>query len=348
MEDTAQPLAAAETELSVAEGAAAFKAADAPDIPRDEQGRFAKTTPEGEEIEAAEEGQEAQPEAESQEEGVEEPEAAEEAQPEVPDLPDSWSPDKAELWQSLEPDAQAYIRQREAERNAAVNAKFMESANAKKAAEAQFTEAQTSRANAMAALEAAIVVLQPQVPPISMLDINSSDYDPDSYHLQRGQAEQQAQYIEQLLSQRQQLVAQEEQEQLAAVQRHDAEVNEKMGPAFMAEYPESVDPQKAQTFFADLIKFGVDAGLPPDMFRQNQPNIAEWKLLADARKWRDHKEALTKARQGKPEPKKAQPVVRPGVTTPRSAIQATQRKADMNRLASSGSLADAAAVFKNL
>lgn len=343
-EDTGQPLAAPETELTVAEAGAAFKALDAPsERPRNPDGTFAR---EAQEIEAEAEPETVEAEAESQDEGEPEPEAAEEAQPEEPVLPESWPADKAELWNTLDPDAQAFIRQRDIEAKSAVNARFMEAANARKAAEAQIAEAQANRANALAVLDTAIAVLQPQAPPLSMLDISSSDYDPDTYHYQKAQAESQAQYVQNLLAQRQQLTAQEQQEAMNAVQQQDAEINEKLGPAFMAEYPDSVDPQKAQGFFADLIKFGVEAGLPAEMFRQSQPNIAEWQLLADAKKWRAHKAALEKARQGKPEPRKALPVVRPGVTTPRSAVEASRRQAASERLARSGSIEDAAAVFK--
>lgn len=349
-EDTGQPLAAPETQDPKAAAADAFRnyepEAGARELPpRAPDGKFAKAT---EEIEAEAEPETVEAEAESQVEGEQEPEAADEAQPEELILPESWPADKAELWNTLEPDAQAYIRQRDAEQKAAINAKFMETANARKAAEAQIAEAQANRANALAVLDTAIAVLQPQAPPLSMLDINSSDYDPDSYHYQKAQAESQAQYVQSLLVQRQQLTAQEQQEALNAVQQQDAEINEKLGPAFMAEYPESVDPQKAQGFFADLIKFGVEAGLPAEMFRQSQPNIAEWQLLADAKKWRAHKAALEKARQGKPEPKKAQPVVRPGVTTPRSAIEATKQRSDMERLDRTGRYQDAAPIFKRL
>jgi hypothetical protein len=53
--------------------------------------------------------------------------------------------------------------------------------------------------------------------------------------------------------------------------------------------------------------------------------------------------------QVKPKAQKpAAPVVRPGVTTPRSAIEATKRKAAHERLARSGSIEDAAAIFKNV
>jgi hypothetical protein len=45
--------------------------------------------------------------------------------------------------------------------------------------------------------------------------------------------------------------------------------------------------------------------------------------------------------------KPAAPPVKPGVTTPRSAVEGAKRKADFARLDKSGSIADGAAVFKH-
>ena len=50
----------------------------------------------------------------------------------------------------------------------------------------------------------------------------------------------------------------------------------------------------------------------------------------------------------KPEPKKPQPAVRPGVTTPRSAIEQANKSKAMERLSRSGSVQDGAAALKHL
>jgi hypothetical protein len=51
----------------------------------------------------------------------------------------------AEQWTSLPPETQAFIREREGQRESAVNAKFQEAANLRKAHEAEIGEAQTNR-----------------------------------------------------------------------------------------------------------------------------------------------------------------------------------------------------------
>ena len=352
-EDTGQPLAAPETDPMRA-AAEAFKAFDGLDAPsprdeveeqrlRDERGRFASKEAE---IEAADEG-EPEAGAESQDEGQDADEAPDEGQPEVAPLPESWSQENAEIWAQLPPEAQAYIAQRDGEQKALITRVTQETANARKAAEAVQAEAQANRDNALAITEAAIQLIQPQWPSPTMLNINSGDYDPDTYHLQRAQAESQQAYLTQLTGQRQQLIAQAQQDAQRAEQEHAAQINQATLPAFSAAYPEALDQAKAQDFYGGLVKFAIDAGAPEDFFRSGPLTAVEWHIIADAKKWREHQTALKKVKtEQKPAARQAQPAVRPGVTTPRSAVEATKRKASMERLARSGSIQDAAAVFK--
>lgn len=352
MDDTAQPLAA-ETDpmAAAAEVFKAFDANPAPDepepVPRDEQGRFAPRTPAEETEIEAEEGQPETAESDA-EQAPEGEEAAEEAQPPAVEMPASWAKEDAEIWSALPPEVQGKIAEREGQRDAAVNLKFQEAANVRRAVEAIQAEAQANREQAIAATDAAIQLLQPQWPSPSMLDVNSGDYDPDTYHLQRAQAESAQAQIQQLFGQRQNLVAQAQQQQQAAEAQHAAMINQATMPAFEAAYPEIKERAKAEPFLAELMKFAHEAGAPPEFFTSGPITALEWHLIADAKKWRDHQAALKKVKaEQKPAPKAAQPAVRPGVTTPRSAVEATKRKAAMERLGRTGSIEDAAAVFKN-
>src|SRR5512139_257462 len=180
MDETAQPAMAAETD-PIAQAAEAFKtyspeAEPTPDRPRDESGRFVSNAPpeEGEEINT-EEGEEPEAVA-NDEETPDDEDAAEEAQQSAVEMPSSWSKDDADVWTALPPEAQAKIAEREGQRDAAVNQKFQEAANARHAAEAAFAEAQANRQNALAVIDLAATQLQYPKPPLSMLDINSSDY----------------------------------------------------------------------------------------------------------------------------------------------------------------------------
>ena len=147
MLDTAQPLAA-ETD-PVADAAQAFKVslgqADAPERSRDDRGRFASPREAGdapdedEEIEAAE-ADEAEA-AENVEETDDDAETAEEAQSELAAMPSSWAKEDAEIWSELPPEAQARIAEREGQRDAAVNQKFQDAANLRKAHEADIRQA---------------------------------------------------------------------------------------------------------------------------------------------------------------------------------------------------------------
>src|SRR5207342_3716844 len=129
--------------------------------PRDEKGRFAR-----EEIQAEAEAEPAQAEAESHDE-EEADEAAEEAQLEAVDLPTAWPAELAEEWQNLPAPLQDKIVQREAEREAAVNAKFQEAANVRKANEALIAEANTNRQRYAEAIDTVLSAVEPQRPPTS-------------------------------------------------------------------------------------------------------------------------------------------------------------------------------------
>lgn len=356
MTDTPQPSGAGETVADpIAVAAEAFKVSlgqTEPSRRRDEQGRFASPAEQAEaqenEIEADEPEAEAEGEAaESHDEPDETEEAAEEAQPDDAPLPTSWPAEMEETWKSLPAEVQGKIVEREAERDAAVNTKFQEAANARKASEALIAQANANRANYTQALDTLIQLVQPEWPSPTMLDYDSSDYDPDTYHLKRAQAEQSQVILQNLAAQRQHATAQEQQELAQIQQQRNALINKATLPALEQAYPEIKDRAKAEKFLSELMEYAVKMGAPSDIF-DGSITAVEWHILADAKRWNDHKAALNKVKtEAKPEPRKAQPALRPGVTTPKSAVKRAEQQKAFDRLARSGSIEDGAAIWKS-
>lgn len=350
MTDTPQPAAAGETEVlskaeSIDAAADAFKVSlgQAPPRERDEGGRFVAK----EEIEAPAEAEEAEPVAESPETETLE-EAAEEAQPQPIELPVSWPAEKAEIWAELSPEAQGVIAEREGQRDRAVNAKFQDAANVMKANEAIVTEANTNRTRYAEAIDQVLGLVQPQWPSPTMLDYNSGDYNPDEYHLMRAQAEQTQSYIAHLSQQREQLSAQQRDEEQKAVALRFQQINDASRDAFLKNCPDCGDRDKAPAAFKGLMDYAVSQGAPEDIFHTPTTSM-EWNVLWKAQQWDKAEAAKARVANGaKPEPRQAQPAVRPGVTTPRVAIQKQKLSGAQERLRQSGSVADGAAVLKHL
>jgi hypothetical protein len=357
MTDTAQPFAAAESETApadpVADAAEAFKV---------HLGQAEPAKGEGEEIEAGDEadapGSESrtgdEPPAESltgEEEGPGSEsrtgEAAAEAQPSDADLPVSWPSEKAELWRSLPPEARAYIAARDGQRDAAVNAKFQEAANLRKAQEAALDEAHASRLRYAEGLDQVLSLIRPHWPSPTMLDSNSDDYDPDEYHLRRAHCEEQQGLVEQLSRQRQTIAAQAREDEARAAVARFQQINAASRDAFIALVPDVADQAKAPAIFTGLMDYAIRQGAPADLF-ETPTTALEWAVLWKAKEYDRLQSA--KALVGKdpvPAPRRAQPAVRPGVTTSRSAIEQARRSRDFGRLASEGSVEAGAAMWKH-
>lgn len=352
MTDTAQPMAAESD--GFADAANAFKVAigqaEPIELKRNEKGQFTAAEAEADEPEAddATDLEPVEAQADTDDDDEQDDGAADEAQPQTAEKPASWGKDDDELWQSLPPEAQARIAEREGQREAAVNQKFQESANVKRAAEAQFAEAQNSRLQYVQAIDQVLnLVGAPAEPPVSMLNVNSSDYDPDGYHMARAQYEQTRNLLGSLAQQRQIAVAQHEQAEQQAQAERLNQINAQTAPAFLKDVPDASDQQKLPQVLQGLIQYAMEAGAPADVF--NTPLSAmEWHLIWKAQQY-DRLQAAKAKVGGKPapEPRKPQPPVRPGVTTPRSAIEGAKRQKDFDRLRKSGSIADGAAVFKH-
>lgn len=357
MTDTPQPETAGETVVDpIAAAADAFKtyspdAPETPERPRGPDGKFISpaATEAEDEIEAEDEGQ-PEAEAESHEDEEEADEAADEAQPEAVDLPPSWPSELAETWNSLPPETQEFISKREGEREAAVNAKFQEAANLRKAHEAEISEAQANRQRFAEAADFVLGLVQPQKPSATMLNPNSSDYNPDAYHLAMAQYQEQAELIGALAQQRQQVAQQEQEKAAGEAAQFRAQIEEKFGPLLVQDVPDIANPEKQAAVVNDIARYAIDNGVPAEVF--TDPERAKTITSADLRiAWKAMQyDKMQKAKANvKPKAAKpAAPVVRPGVATPKSAVENAQRKRVFERLDRDGSIEAGAAAFKLL
>ena len=214
MSDTAQSLATADP---IAEAAAAFKASfpEVVDVPRDEAGRFAAKA---QEIEPEAEAEAPDTSDDSAEHETEGDEAADEAQPEpAVAMPASWPKEDSEAWNALPPAAQAKIAEREGQRDAAVNQKFQEAANVRKAAQAAAQAAEANRLAYEAQLEEVIGLITPTAPdPAHYID-EHGQFNGNQYAWDKAQHDRALATASELRQQRDQLSAQRATEAQAAL-----------------------------------------------------------------------------------------------------------------------------------
>ena len=341
MDDTAQA-APAETPVyeQIDSAAAAIRAMRTVSQPRDDSGRFAGEAEEPEVEEA-----EAEPTEDVSEETDEdyEDEAPEEDQAEPVEMPKSWSKEDEEVWHQLPPAAQAKIAEREGQRDAAINSKFQEAANARKEFESRQAEANSSRDKWAQDYDLLVADLELPKPDPRQWGLGTQNYDSAGYELAKLQYEEGTQHLQQLRQQREEIRAQQDKEALESWNARKAEIEAAHRPTLMNLMPEISDPQKAEPALRELVQYALNNGLEPEAFsEENQQYItsAQLALLAKAKKY----DELSKGKS-KPEPKK-QPAVRPGVATPRSAQQNVQRKKAMDRLATENSIEAAAAAMR--
>lgn len=336
--DTAQPLAAAETDPNVqlATAADAFKAFDVVDKPRDEHGKFApKEQPEEE---AEEEEAEAAEEAEADDEADDE--AAEEAQP----LPPSWGAEDQELWEALPPEAQAKIAEREGERDRGLNLKLQEIANTRKAAEARVAEVSTKLEhldNVIGTVESIYKVPEPDP---RAFGYGTQQFNEPAYRVAHQQWQQAEQVLAQLEQQRE--VARKEHQEVEAKafaewkQQHDAEFI----PKLLAEVPELKEANKAEPLLRDLVSYAIQSGIPEDVFApEAQEAITSAQILL---LWKAQQFDKLRGNKTAPKPKPTGPAIKPGVSSPRSAQKTARRQKAFDRLDREGSIEAGAAVFK--
>jgi hypothetical protein len=353
MADTPQPATAGENAVTLEDGAAAFKAFlnPQPAATRDEAGRFAspnaETQPEvGEETEQAPASDDGDDTG-----GVDETEEAPDdtGQPDDVSMPASWGKDDEGLWQELPVEAQAKIAERETQRETAINSKFQESANIARAAQQQAAEANANRDYYAKATEQLIGFAGQLFPrPIpSQYGAGTGAFDQEGYLLANEQWEQIQANLSTLDQQRQNIAAQQERDELEANAMKMQAVESVAWPRFIADVPDLQTP-KGQEVVNKLIQYGVDNGIDRSAFQPGEITSRELHILWKASEYDRIKAAKTRVAAGNPPPKPAGPVVRPGGVTSRQSVQAARLNKAQERLAKSGSVNDAAAVFKSL
>lgn len=341
--DTAQPEMAAETDPNAQLGNAAdaFKAFLNPAQLRDETGRFASTEqPEETAEEAEHETELVEGEAEDGDEADEE--ATEQVQP----LPPSWGAEDAGLWESLPPDARAKIAAREGERDRGLSLKLQETANARKEASLAAQESQTRRAEYLNALETVEGLYTVQKPDPRAFGYGTQQYNAAAYATAHAEYEQAEQVLAQIRDQRDTIQKQAQEEEAQAFttwkQQHEAE----FAPKFVADVPDLTDPAKAEPLMRDLVNYAIASGIPDTAFSEDEQKFitsAQLHIL-----WKAQQFDKLKSAKVEPKPRQANPAIRPGVSSPRSAQKAARHQQAFDRLAREGSIEAGAAVFKNL
>lgn len=349
--DTAQPILAAEN-VALENAADAFKAFlnPQPAQPRDDAGRFASQDEPEAEIADAEDGQEedaGEPVDAGDDDEQQVDEAAEEAQPEAPDMPSSWSKEDAELWAALPAEAQAKIAEREAQRDAGLNAKLQEAANARKLVEQQAAEANANRDAYARAIDEVIGLVSYPEPNPADFGMGTENYDRDSYDMAVYNWRQLQGQLQTLVQQRQSIAAQQAQEAEQARKIAFDEVEQSSWPKFVGDVPDLADPTKGRKVISELVQYAEGLGFPRDMFAAGNVNSREMHLIWKAQQYDRIKAAETRVKASNPPPKPAAPAVKPGGVTPRATVQANRLSNAQARLAKEGSVEAGAAVFKH-
>lgn len=344
MDDTAQPLTAAETDPNalIGNAADAFKAFDADEPierPRDDIGRFAAAQEELAEVE-----DEAEPQGEAEDDTEADEDEAEEAAQAHP-MPPSWGADDEALWSSIPPEAQARIAGREGERDRAVNLKFQEAATIRKTAEEARIEAASSRKEYADALNMMMSVIQPVKPDPRAFGAGTGQYNSEAYELAKAEFEQQSTALAQLQQQRDAIRQQEAEDSSRAFAAWKQEHEAQYAPKLLEDVPELKDAAKAEPFLRDLVQYAIAAGIPSETFDEDQQDAitsAQLHLVWKAQQFDKLRNTPAGAK-----PKPTSPGVRPGVSSPRSAQKAARRTKDFDRLSREGSIQAGAAVFKH-
>lgn len=352
MTDTAQPEMAADPNVALQDAADAFKNFGKPEVARDEAGKFASTKEPEEELEEIQPDEldgdlpeEDDGEIDDGEVEADEDASEEDQQPAV-DMPTSWNKEQAEHWNALPPETQAFIAEREGQRDQAVNQKFQEAANLKKANQAVIDEANANRDLFIKAADEVLALVQPQKPTPQMFGAGTGQYNQEGYALAMAEYEQSTQYIEQVKQQREQQVAQRTQQEEQQFAQTKAQIEEVHAPRLLASVPELSDPVKGGQALNELISYAVSNGIMEDQFApENQKYITSPELHMI---WKAKEYDRITAKKGAPPPKaKAGPAVKPGVSSPRSAVRKTAFQKQSQRLAKTGSIEDGAAIFKH-
>jgi hypothetical protein len=347
--DTAQAVAPAETSLQMAleDAAKAFTALDNPASvqKRDETGKFAAEEPEPEDGEDFEDEQPLDTEEvdEDATEDSEEAEADEADDEPAQPLPPSWPEDMAETWKTLPAETQQYLLQRDAEQTRALNSKFQEIANARKAAEAEArAEANAKREELLRETER----LQYAFQALAGVEPDPRAFGGNTQAFQQAynQWRENAGIVAQLEQQREAALKEHTEAKAKEFEAWKQQVEGQWAPKLLEAVPELTDPARGAPAIQAMVDYAKANGIPEDVFSpENQTAITSPELLMI---WKAMQ--YDKARSGKAKAKpKPGPVVKPGVSSPRSAQKQASIQKRQDRLAREGSVEAGAAVFKD-
>ena len=287
---------------------------------------------------------EANPEpADKQPIGEEEPEAADPEAEELPPIepPRSWTKDEQERFKSYPRELQAYLSEREQQRDRELRRSQNEAAEHRKAIEAELAKVDQARKEYEAKLPAIMQALQ-DAQAGAFADIKTVD------DVQRLAAEDPLRYLQwQAHQQKLQAVAYEQeqagkrqqQEHLASWTKFQNDENAKAAEM----HPELADPEKAKHLQEKVVELFRDKGFTDNDLNNMaagatySPFDHRWQsILVDALKYREAQKAKPVA-VAKPVP----PVQRPGVAPPRGAAKTENLQALSAKLDRSGSVDDA-------
>jgi hypothetical protein len=251
------------------------------------------------------------------------PEPAEELPP--IDAPRSWTPEEKERFKTYPRELQAYLSEREQERDRGLQKRLQEAAERAKAVEAEVAQAQRARQEYEAKLPQVLELMQTQMagefPDIkSWADVQKLAAD-DPFRYSQWQAKQ-AQLN--AMKQEQSRAGQLRQMEIQQAWTQFAQAQDK---AFAEKAPEITDPAKATKLRESAVSVLRDTGFSDqeldDAWKRGSPlSLRDHRLqllILDAVKYRDAKATAAKAL-----PKPIPPVQKPG-TAPDKGAQVTAR-----------------------
>lgn len=279
------------------------------------------------------EPEEAEVEDTEAEEATEQAEPDEDPQPEAIEPPHSWSKEDKAFFQSLPPEAQRVIAEQEGQRDAFLSQRAEALANERKAIEAQKAEVEQARREYMERLSALQINL-PEPPDASLIDS-----DPVEYMRQRDAYERAQMQAKKIAEEREKLAREEAERQQAAYQEFVKQQADELADLI----PEYRDEKTRPQFQKDIAQYALANGYTREQLAW--ATARDVQTLNKARLY----DAMMAAKKEVPEKLKNVPkVTKPGQRADKGEIAQKQREERMAKLRKTGSLDDAAQVFKSL
>lgn len=248
---------------------------------------------------------------------TQEPEQEQDAEPvEAILAPVSWSPEQKEMFSELPPEIQSVIVDRESARDRGFQQKATELAEQRKAINAEQQGLQQERLMVAQYMES-------QIPPEP--DINLLSYDPNQYHMQKAQRDQQ---IAQLNAVKETWRQDYETQKAAHLEAREPELNQL--------WPDSMN----EGFYDGVTQYAEQYGFSKDSL--DTATAPELMILDKARRF---DELMAQKPSVKAKVEKAPKVQKPGT---KSNPSAEAQQAKYNKFRKSGSIDDAAAVLRDI